>query len=86
MRIERVKHKVISKGGGLTIPAEVRREYNFLGGQAVDIAVEDGRLVVSPHTPRCLFCQGAEMVGKYMGRHVCRACVSNMVKDVGIDA
>jgi len=80
-----IKHKVISKGGGLTIPAEIRREYGFLGGDAVDIAVGDGRLVISQHTPRCLFCQGVEGVGKYAGRYVCKACVATMVKEVGTD-
>lgn len=80
-----IKHKVISKGGGLTIPADIRREYNYLGGAAVDISVEDGRLVIDQHTPLCLFCQSAEGVGKHMGRYVCRSCVTTMVKEVGID-
>lgn len=79
------KHKVISKGGSLTIPADIRREYNYLGGEAVDITVDDGRLVISPHTPRCIFCQGTENVGKYMSRNVCRHCVTRMTKEVGTD-
>jgi len=83
--LSQTKHKVISKGGGLTIPADIRREYNYLGGEAVDITVDDGRLVVSPHTPRCVFCQGHENVGKHIGKHVCRACVTVMVKEVGTD-
>lgn len=79
------KHKIISKGGSLTIPADVRREYDFLGGQAVDITVEDGRLIVSQHTPRCMFCQSHENVGKYAGRYICQACVSKMAEEVGTD-
>ncbi|MDI6908088.1 MAG: AbrB/MazE/SpoVT family DNA-binding domain-containing protein [Thermoanaerobacterales bacterium] len=78
-----MKHKVISKGGGLTIPADVRREYNFLAGEAVDITVDDGRIVISQHTPRCMFCQSHENVGKYMGRNVCRSCVARMAEEVG---
>ena len=81
----RVKHKVLSKSGGLTIPAEIRREYNYLGGEAVDITVDEGRLVISPHTPRCIFCHGVENAGKYMGRYVCRSCVAKMAKEVGTD-
>lgn len=80
-----IKHKVISKGGGLTIPADIRRLYSFQGGDAVDISVVDGRLVISPHTPRCVFCQGQENVGKHMGRYVCRSCVTIMTKEVGTD-
>lgn len=80
-----VKYKVISKSGSLTIPADLRREYGYAAGNAVDIAVDDGRIVISPHTPRCMFCQGHEKVGKYMGRYVCRPCVTRMTKEVGTD-
>lgn len=76
---------MLNKSGGLTIPSELRREYNFMGGQAVDIVADDGRLVISQHTPRCLFCQGAEGVGKYMGRYVCRSCVEKMTQEVRLD-
>lgn len=80
------KHKVLSKGGSLTIPADIRREYSFQGGDAVDITMDDGQIIVSPHTPRCLFCQGQDNVGKHMGRYICRSCVDTMVKEVGTDA
>jgi len=83
--MSQIKHKVIGKSGGITIPADIRREYNFLGGEAVDITIYDGRLLISPHTPRCIFCQEVEKVGKYMGRYVCRICVAAMVKEVGTD-
>ncbi|GBF34117.1 transcription regulator AbrB [Desulfocucumis palustris] len=78
-----MRHKVISKGGGLIIPADIRRQYNFLSGAAVDIAVKDGCILVSQHTPRCIFCNNHEGVGKHMDRYVCKACVTAMVKDVG---
>ncbi len=79
----KVRHKIIGKGGGVTIPAEIRRNYGFTGGAAVDISTEDGRLVIVPHTPRCLFCDAVENVGKYKDRYVCRSCVSEMVREVG---
>jgi len=80
--VSQIKHKVLSKGGSLTIPADIRREHNFLGGEAVDITVKEGQLIVSQHTPRCIFCQSAEGVGKYMGKHICRPCVDRMGMEV----
>jgi len=77
----KTKHKVISKSGGLTIPADIRREYSFGSGEAVDIIISDGRLVLSPHTPRCLFCENTDKVSRFMGRYVCRACVEKMAKE-----
>jgi len=76
-----IRHKVISKGGSLTIPADIRREYNsFLGGEAVDITVEDGKVVIAPHTPRCIFCGDTTEVGRYRGKNVCKKCVSEMTE------
>lgn len=84
--MSQVKHKVISKSGGITIPAAIRREYNnFLGGEAVDIQVEDGKLVIAPHAPRCVFCDSIEGVVKYSKKYVCRACVNRMAKEVDIN-
>jgi transcriptional pleiotropic regulator of transition state genes len=82
--MSQIKHKVISKGGSLTIPADIRREYNtFLGGEAVDITVEDGKLVITPHTPKCMFCEDTRNVGRYKGRCICRACAAAMWREVG---
>lgn len=79
--MSQLKHKVISKGGSLTIPADIRREYNnYLGGEAVDIVVEDGKLVIAPHTPKCMFCGSVNEVGKFKGRNVCKECVTAMVE------
>ncbi|NSW90244.1 MAG: AbrB/MazE/SpoVT family DNA-binding domain-containing protein [Firmicutes bacterium] len=75
-----VKHKVISKNGSLTIPAAIRREYNnYLGGEAVDIKVEDGNLVITPHTPRCVFC-GKTGDTKHEGKYICKICISTLFK------
>lgn len=84
--MKEIKHKVISKGGGLTIPADIRREHNaFLGGEAVDLTVQDGKLIIAPHTPKCLFCDSVDGVTKFQGRYICKACVSRMVKEVGVN-
>lgn len=83
--MSQIKHKVISKSGSLTIPADIRREYNnFLGGEAVDITMEDGKLVIAPHAPKCIFCDSIEDVTKFKGKHACKACISNMAKEVGL--
>ena len=84
--MSQTKYKVLSKGGGLTIPADIRREYNtFLGGEAVDLNVEDGKLIISPHTPKCMFCSSVNDIGKYQDRYICKTCVTRMVKEVGVN-
>ena len=79
------KYKKISKSGGLTIPSDIRREFDYTPGDAVDINVEKGKLIITPHTPRCTFCSGVSKVEKYKGKGVCKACVTILVKEVGTD-
>ncbi len=84
--MSQIKYKVISKSGSLTIPAEIRREYNsFLGGEAVDITIVDGKLIIAPHTPRCIFCGSVEEVTTNAGKNVCKACIRKMAKEAGIN-
>lgn len=84
--MSQVKQKVISKSGGLTIPSTIRREYNsFLAGEAVDYHMDDGKLVIAPHTPRCIFCSSIKDVAKHAGKNVCKACIGAMAKGVGLN-
>lgn len=79
------KYKKISKSGGLTIPADFRRDFNYVPGDAVDINMVDGKLIIAPHTPRCIFCGGVHKLGKYKGKDVCMECVTLLVREVGTD-
>lgn len=80
------RSKMISKAGGVTIPADIRRDYNaFLSGEAVDISIDDGKLVIAPHTPHCIFCSDIEDVIKFKGKHACRACISGLMKEAGCE-
>ena len=78
------KYKKISKAGGLTIPADIRRDYDFAQGDAVSIVEDDGKLIIQKYNPECFFC-GAHSVKKYKGRYICPKCVAAMVKEVGTD-
>jgi transcriptional pleiotropic regulator of transition state genes len=85
--LKEIRSKRISKNGGLTIPSDIRREYNsFLGGEAVELSMEDGKLVITPHTPRCIFCfcNSVEDVRKFKGKYVCKECIAVMAEEAGI--
>lgn len=75
---EKVRSKLVSKSGSVTIPSDIRREYQYLGGEAVDIEVKDGKVILAPHTPRCIFCDGTEDIRKFEGRHICAGCMERM--------
>lgn len=77
-----MKQKVISKSGSITIPADIRRENNtFLAGDAVDLTVENGKLIISPHAPRCIFCDSIDDVILFKGKNACKVCAAELAKE-----
>ena len=75
--------KVITKKGGLTIPANIRRATNaFHSGDAVKIEERDGSLIITPHNPSCIFCRHIHNLLKYKEKYVCVYCIEALV-DLG---
>lgn len=74
-----MNHKVISKKGGLTIPADIRRDLNaFQSGDPVDITSVGGKIIIAPHTKTCIFCRDVRKVVDYLGRCVCQNCIKEL--------
>lgn len=73
-----MKSKKITKAGGLTIPADMRRSLTLLAGDAVDIEEQSGKLVISAHINRCFVCQSEHDVVLHMGKGFCRNCIETL--------
>lgn len=73
-----MKFKKINKAGGLTIPADLRRDLGFDSGDAVDLVIEGGNIVVKPHVQKCLFCEGDKQVVVYKNKRVCSSCIKEL--------
>jgi len=56
--------------------------FGFDKGQAVDIHACRGELIISHHTPRCVFCQETKDVIEYQDKVVCTYCVKRMVAKI----
>lgn len=72
--------KKVGKAGSITLPAELRRDFGFGAGQAVEVtASNDGNsLILTKYTPRCMFCGSTEDVVHFKDRHICKACIAKM--------
>lgn len=73
-----MKFKKINKAGGLTIPADLRRDLGFDSGDAVDLVIEGGNIVVKPHVQKCLFCESDKKVVVYKNKRVCSSCIKEL--------
>lgn len=73
-----MKTKKVSKSGGITIPSDIRRAIDMDKGAAVDIKVDSGRLIISKHTPRCMFCKTIDGVVRHQNNYICSNCIKEM--------
>ena len=69
------RYKKITRAGGVSIPAEVRRAYGIEGGERVNIAVNaKGVIEIKRIVGSCVFCQSDESLVVYKGRYICKTC------------
>lgn len=73
-----MKTKKVNKSGGLTIPSDVRLDVGIDKGSAVDIEVVAGKVIISKHTPRCMFCGETKGLIKQQNKDICGKCIKEM--------
>lgn len=69
----------LSKGGFVTLPAQLRRSMNLKPEDGFDVTEEAGRIILTPYTPRCVFCDSKKEVIKHRNQNVCKLCREEMV-------
>lgn len=75
-----MRQKRIGQKGGLTLPADIRRDIGLDGGDGIDIEVDAaGKIIISKHTPTCIFCH-EYATKKYKGREICDKCIQAIGK------
>jgi len=76
------RYKKISKGGAITIPSDIRREFGFNGGDGVSIRwTESGALIIEKSAEICFFCGGNEECKKFWGRDICSICQETIANE-----
>jgi transcriptional pleiotropic regulator of transition state genes len=78
------KFKKINRAGGLTIPAELRRNWDFTQGDAIEIVPQGGNLVIKKYTPKCFLCSSTNEVKRFKGKDICKECIKELAKEVGL--
>ncbi len=73
--------KKVTKGGGLTIPLELRRELNINPGDTFDFetAGED-MIVLHRYAASCILCESKTDITYYNNRPICKCCLAAIVE------
>lgn len=64
--------------GRITVPIELRRTLDIAERDALEIYVEDEKIILKKYEPVCVFCGEARNIINYMGKKVCKNCLEEM--------
>jgi AbrB family transcriptional regulator, transcriptional pleiotropic regulator of transition state genes len=68
--------------GRVVIPIELRRTLNINEKDALEIYVDNDRIILRKYEPTCacVFCGNADNVTQFRGKNICHDCMKEMHK------
>ena len=69
--------------GRIVIPIELRRTMGIEEKDALEIYVDNEKIILRKYEPACIFCGNAEEALNYKGKNICRSCLTELGKQVG---
>ena len=64
--------------GRVVIPVELRRTLNIETKDALEIYVDEEKIIFNKYQPACIFCGDAEDVINFKGKNICPDCLSEI--------
>ena len=64
--------------GRIVLPIELRRTLDIDIKDALEIYVEDSRIVLKKYEPTCTFCGESENVVTYKDKIICKSCLEEL--------
>ena len=70
----------IDELGRFVLPIEIRKSLNLNCKDAVEIFVDDDKVILKKYEPACIFCGNADDVADIHGKLVCKDCIEKIKK------
>ncbi|MDR1069763.1 MAG: AbrB/MazE/SpoVT family DNA-binding domain-containing protein [Gracilibacteraceae bacterium] len=71
--------------GRVVLPIELRRTLGIDEKDALEIYVDEEKIILKKYAPACIFCGNAEGMQQYHGKNVCQECAGNMAALIGAE-
>lgn len=68
--------------GRLVLPAEIRQTMDIQPKDALEIFIDNDRIILQKYQPACTFCNSADDVTIFQGRRICRGCIAKMKEEL----
>jgi len=70
----------IDELGRIVLPIEIRRNLDIDRGEAVEIFVDEEKIILKKYNPACIFCGNASNITLFKGKLVCGECRAAMAE------
>ncbi len=67
--------------GRVVIPIELRRTLGIDEKDALEIYVDNEKIILKKYEPACIFCGNADNVQHFRGKNVCKECALTMAQN-----
>lgn len=75
--------KKMTRSGGITLPAALRREHGLEDGEKFDITAEaDGSIRLRREQPKCVLCGSQDDLMVYNGKHVSKLLIERLYQQI----
>lgn len=64
--------------GRIVLPIELRRTLNIEEKDALEIYIEDDKIILRKYEPACTFCGSADDVVNFNGKLICKTCAAKI--------
>ncbi len=65
--------------GRIVLPIELRKTFNIVEKDALEIYTEGDTIVLKKYEPACIFCGDARDVTVFKGKNICATCKKEML-------
>lgn len=68
--------------GRIVIPIELRRTMGIEEKDALEIYVDNEKIILKKYEPACIFCGNAEDISNYKGKNLCSSCLTEIGRQI----
>lgn len=72
--------------GRVVIPIELRRTLGIAEKDALEIYVDQEKIILKKYEPACIFCGNADNITHFRGKNVCQECAKAMAQEMAREA
>ena len=66
--------------GRIVLPIELRRTLDIEERDALEIYLDEDKIVLQKYEPACLFCGSNQDLVSYKGKNICSDCAKNIAR------